>query len=227
MWQYLMPYNGVRNGNALQYSCLENSMDRRAWQATVHGVAKNRTWLRYFHFVSRKAKTQLEHKNRFVLYEEGAVTDWICQKWLVKFHVGGFWQDDAPWLGRPVEVDSDQVKTLTENSQHYTMQEIANILKISKSSIENHLYQLGYVHHFYVWVPHKLSKNLLNHISAYDSLLKHNEDIPFLKQIVTGNEKWLLSNNEQWNRSWGKWNEPLPTTPKAGLDLQKAVLCIW
>ena len=31
---------GERNGNPLQYSCLENSMDRRAWRATVHGVAK-------------------------------------------------------------------------------------------------------------------------------------------------------------------------------------------
>ena len=28
----------VGNGNPLQYSCLENSMDRGAWQATVHGV---------------------------------------------------------------------------------------------------------------------------------------------------------------------------------------------
>ena len=28
------------NGNPLQYSCLENPMDRGAWQATVHGVAK-------------------------------------------------------------------------------------------------------------------------------------------------------------------------------------------
>ena len=32
---------GERNGNPLQYSCLENSMDRRAWQATVHGVTKS------------------------------------------------------------------------------------------------------------------------------------------------------------------------------------------
>ena len=32
-----------RNGNPLQYSCLENSMNRGAWQATVHGVAKNQT----------------------------------------------------------------------------------------------------------------------------------------------------------------------------------------
>ena len=33
------------NGNPLQYSCLENSMDRGAWWATVHGVAKSRTRL--------------------------------------------------------------------------------------------------------------------------------------------------------------------------------------
>ena len=31
------------NGNPLQYSCLENSMDRGAWRATVHGVAKSQT----------------------------------------------------------------------------------------------------------------------------------------------------------------------------------------
>ena len=31
----------VGNGNPLQYSCLENSMDRGAWQAKVHGVAKS------------------------------------------------------------------------------------------------------------------------------------------------------------------------------------------
>ena len=31
---------GRENGSPLQYSCLENFMDRGAWQATVHGVAK-------------------------------------------------------------------------------------------------------------------------------------------------------------------------------------------
>ena len=31
---------GEGNGNPLQYSCLENSMDRGAWWATVHGVEK-------------------------------------------------------------------------------------------------------------------------------------------------------------------------------------------
>ena len=36
---------GGEHGNPLQYSCLENSMDRGAWQATVHGLAKNWTRL--------------------------------------------------------------------------------------------------------------------------------------------------------------------------------------
>ena len=34
---------GEGNGYPLQYSCLENSMDRGAWQATFHGVTKSRT----------------------------------------------------------------------------------------------------------------------------------------------------------------------------------------
>ena len=40
-----IPGSGEGNGNQLQYSCLENPMDRGAWQATVHGVSKSQTWL--------------------------------------------------------------------------------------------------------------------------------------------------------------------------------------
>ena len=41
----LLTSSGEGNGNPLQYSCLENSMDRGAWRATVHGVAKSWTRL--------------------------------------------------------------------------------------------------------------------------------------------------------------------------------------
>ena len=41
---------GEGNGNPLQYSCPENPMDWGAWWATVHWVAKNRTWLSDFAF---------------------------------------------------------------------------------------------------------------------------------------------------------------------------------
>ena len=36
---------GERNGSPLQYSCLENPMDREAWWATVHGIAESQKWL--------------------------------------------------------------------------------------------------------------------------------------------------------------------------------------
>ena len=39
---------GEENGNPLQYSCLENPVDRGAWWATVHRVTKSRTRLKRF-----------------------------------------------------------------------------------------------------------------------------------------------------------------------------------
>ena len=36
---------GGGNGNPLQYSCQDNPMDKGAWRATVHGVAKSQTQL--------------------------------------------------------------------------------------------------------------------------------------------------------------------------------------
>ena len=38
-------YSGGRKGTPLQYSCLENPMDRRVWWSIVYRVAKSRTWL--------------------------------------------------------------------------------------------------------------------------------------------------------------------------------------
>ena len=55
------------------------------------------------------------------MYGEGSLSDQTCQKWFVKFHAGNFSLDDAPQSGRPIEVDSNQIETLIENNQHYTM----------------------------------------------------------------------------------------------------------
>ena len=38
-------FPGRGNGNSLQYSCLENCMDRGTWWATVHGITKSQTLL--------------------------------------------------------------------------------------------------------------------------------------------------------------------------------------
>ena len=137
----------------------------------------------WYFIVSRKEKTTETQKKKMIcaVYGEGAVTDQIYQMWFAKFCSEDFLLDNALWSGRWVEVDSDQIQTLIEDNQSYTTQEIANILKVSKSSVENCLHQLGNVNHSDVWVPLKW-KNLLDCISACDSLLKQSKNIPFLKQ---------------------------------------------
>ena len=54
---------GEGNGNPLQYSCLENSMDGGALQATVYGVTKSQTQLNDFTFVLEIEKGRVPQKH--------------------------------------------------------------------------------------------------------------------------------------------------------------------
>ena len=60
------------------------------------------------------------------VYGEGSVIDRMCQMWFVKYCAGTFSMYNAVLLGRPVKVDSNQIETLIENSQRYTMWEREN-----------------------------------------------------------------------------------------------------
>ena len=57
---------GEGNGNPLQYSCLENPMDRGAWWATVQGVTKSRTQLSNFTHLMNKTAIRLLNKSSLV-----------------------------------------------------------------------------------------------------------------------------------------------------------------
>ena len=67
---------GEGNGDSLQYSCLENSMERGAWWARVHGVTKSRTQLKQ---LSRHCtNTRLISILSWSLVEFGASPDFMC-----------------------------------------------------------------------------------------------------------------------------------------------------
>ena len=51
---------GEGNGNSLQYSCLENPMDKGGWWATVHRVAKSQTVLKRLRMHTRKLNGELK-----------------------------------------------------------------------------------------------------------------------------------------------------------------------
>ena len=57
-------FPGKKNDNSLQYSCLENPMDRGAWWATVHGVAKSQTCLSNNTFTLSDSLIRQEHMRK-------------------------------------------------------------------------------------------------------------------------------------------------------------------
>jgi len=67
---------------------------------------------------------------------------------------------------------------------------------MSKSTIHEHFVKFGYINRFDVRIPHDLmEKNLMDRISICDSLYKRsiNEETPFLKQVMTEDEKWSIT----------------------------------
>ena len=67
---------GGGQGNPLQYSCLENPMDRGAWQATVHSVAKSQTRLKWLNTHRIVLSFLLPHGKGLLR---------CCNKWIVQF----------------------------------------------------------------------------------------------------------------------------------------------
>ncbi|XP_029162233.1 histone-lysine N-methyltransferase SETMAR-like [Nylanderia fulva] len=76
-------------------------------------------------------------------------------------------------------------------------------LGIDHKTVLNHLHKAGYKKKLDVWVPHELSaKNMIDRINICDALLKRNEIEPFLKRVITGDEKWITYDNRKRQRSW-------------------------
>ena len=78
-------------------------------------------WHIILYYFKKGKNTTETQKNICAVYGEHAVTDLMCQKWFVTFRARGVSLDHTPQLGRLVEVDSDQIDTLIENNQHYTI----------------------------------------------------------------------------------------------------------
>ncbi|GFW33143.1 hypothetical protein TNCV_2110711 [Trichonephila clavipes] len=66
---------------------------------------------------------------------------------------------------------------------------------------------------------------MMDRISICEALAKWNEIEPFIKWMVTGEEKWVTYDNIVRKRSWSKRSEAAQTVAK--LMARKVLLCIW
>ncbi|GFX26189.1 histone-lysine N-methyltransferase SETMAR [Trichonephila clavipes] len=101
-----------------------------------------------------------------------------------------------PAPGRPVIENVDKITEIIEVDQHVSSHSIAQELKIDHKTVLNHLLKVGFKKKLDAWVPHQLTpKSMMDRISICEALAKQNEINPFLKQKVTGDEKWVTYDN--------------------------------
>lgn len=180
-------------------------------------------------FYYRKGKNAVQARNKLSsVYGEDVMTIRQCQKWYKKFRSGNFDVQDAPRPGRPVEADEEKIMALVEGNRHITTRDVAARLNLSNSTVFDHMKRLGLVSKLDVWVPHILKeRDILRRIDTCDSLIKRQENDPFLKRLITGDEKWIVYNNVKRKRSWCKKDESSQSTSKADIHQKKVMLSVW
>ncbi|XP_067210000.1 histone-lysine N-methyltransferase SETMAR-like [Linepithema humile] len=162
------------------------------------------------------------------IYGDLAISADTCQRWFERFRSGDVNLSDAACSGRPSIADDDQILAAIKVDRHLTTREIVKHFNIVHTTVAQRLKRLGLTKKADVWVLHKLTeKNVLDRIMVCESLLKWNLLEPFLKRVVTGDEKWVVYNNIRRQKSWCGPGESSQSVAEADLHPKKVMLNIW
>ncbi|GFX50200.1 histone-lysine N-methyltransferase SETMAR [Trichonephila clavipes] len=135
---------------------------------------------------------------------------------------------DATRTGRPVVENVDKIKEIIEVDWPVNSRSIAQELKIDhetefkpfvQSWIQEEARCLGAT-----TIDSKKHDGSNFHLR---SLAKRNEINPFLKRMMTGDEKWVTYDSIVPKRSWSKCGEVAQTVAKLGQTAKNVLLCIW
>lgn len=162
------------------------------------------------------------------VYGQDTTSDRTVRRWYERFRDGGDDVADRPRSGRPPVVESSQICDLVDSNSHLTLRDIALMLNISHEAVRLHLMRAEYVNRADVWVPHALSeRNMMDRLNVSALLLEKEQEIPFLKRLITGDEKWIVYNNLHRSRSWSKKGVEPKTVAKPRLTPFKIMLSVW
>jgi histone-lysine N-methyltransferase SETMAR len=162
------------------------------------------------------------------VFGEGSLNVRVCQQWFAKFRSGDMSLEEKPGKGRKSLDLSNQIQEILDEDCRISCRGIGERLNVSHTTISNHLKAMGKVSKLGKWVPHELSEtNLQTRISICNSLLSRYEIEPFLKQIITCDEKWVFYDNAVNKRQWLDANEAPEHIAKRDIHGDKRLLCIW
>ena len=151
-----------------------------------------------------------------------------AQRWFNRFDNGNIELDDSSRCGRPVEVDLDRLKQLIENDPRLTTRCLAEQLGCSHTTVETHLNELRKTWKYGVWILHELSAHQLQYrLDSCMDLLTCHRNYEWLRNLITGDEKWVLYVNHTRNCQWFSVGQTATVTPKHDLHPKKVMLSVW
>lgn len=162
------------------------------------------------------------------VWGEGSVNECTVQRWFKKFREGDFSLEDEEGRGRPSSLNDDVLQSVVEENPKTTVRELAEQLKVSKTTVSNHLKAIGKVKKLENWVPHSLNDRQKNQrFDVCASLLCRNKNDPFLARIVTCDEKWILYDNTRRSGQWLDKGEAPKHFPKPPTHQKKVMVTVW
>ncbi|GFU35241.1 histone-lysine N-methyltransferase SETMAR [Trichonephila clavipes] len=177
-------------------------------------------FLQFFFVKGENASQAAEIAN--AVYGANTVTANYVQLWFRRFRSGIFYVKDATRTGRSIVENVNKITEIIEVDRLVSSRSIAQGLKIDHKPVLSHLRKIEFKKKLHVWVTHQLTpKNMMDGISICEALAKWNEINPFLKRMLTEDEKWVTYYNIERKRSWLKCGEAAQMVAKPGLTTRK------
>ena len=152
----------------------------------------------------------------------------VAQNWFNRFKNGNLELDDLPRSGRPLEMNMDRLKHLIEQDPRLTSRCLAEQLGCSHTAVENHMNELGKTWRYGVWIPHELLRHQLQYrVDTCMDLMTYHRNYQWLRNLITGDEKWVLYINYKHKRQWLSPGQTGVATPNTGLHPKRVMLSVW
>lgn len=174
------------------------------------------------------AKAAETHRRICAVYGEAALQGSTVRKWFARFKAGNFGVEDEPRSGRPQVVETDEIVSLVTSNPLLTIKEIEDHTGVSHGTVWNRLHKAGLSNKRNIWLPHELTdRQLERRVDACHVLLQKYTREPFLKRVITGDEKWILYKNVTQQKSWVPRGARAATVAKPEIHQKKVMLCCW